>query len=486
MGLRRNMAWVGASQAAFFLFQFAGSVVVARLLTPYEMGVYAVALAIVGVLGTIQAFGLTGFVVREAVLDNELMASVQAANTMLCIFLAALIGGVSFFSGRLLHEDGVRRVMLYLTLLPLLDILQFGPSAKLERHADFKSLAFVGGGRTAISQVITIAGALLHYSYFSMAYGQIAASAFSVVAYNIIGSQHRSLRHSTKHLRRVASFGVQMLAISGVNSIALRLSEALLGRIVGLAALGLYSRASNLNNLVWENIHLVIGRVVFVDLSEQNRQNVPLRPVYLRIVAMMTALLWPMFIGLAVVSGPFILAVYGQRWVAAAQPLAVLAIAACLLVSISMTWELFVIKQQTSVQARVEVLRATFGLLVFVGCSFIGLVAAAAARILDAAFSIALYRPHLNRMTETTAQDFIPIYLTSASLTALSVGPAAGYMACNGFSARASLIGLLFSILVGVILWATALFMFNHPLAQEARYVLARRKRGINVQPSRG
>ena len=482
MSLRRNMAWVGASQAMFFIVQFAGSVIVARLLTPYETGVYAVALAIVGVLSTIQAFGLTGFVVREAELDDELMASVLAANTMLCLLLASVTAGLSFVGGAFLREDGVRKVMLYLAVLPLLDAVQFSPSARLERNANFKAIALISSGRTLLTQGVTVGGALLHYSYLSMAYGQIAASVFSAIAYNCVGWRYASFKLSTRHLRKVGRFGLEMLTISGVNTIALRLSEAALGRIVGLSALGLYSRASNLNNLAWENIHLLIGRVVFVDLAEQKRAGLSLRGAYLRIVEMMTALLWPAFIGLAVVAGPFILSVYGARWVAAAHPLTMLALAACLLVSISMTWEVFVVCGETSKQARIEVVRASTSLALFCTFSLFGLVAAAAARILDAAFSIFLYRPHLNRMTQTRLADFVPIYARSALLTFLAVGPSAAYMAWNAFS-EAVPIGLLaLTILLGLALWALALFRLGHPLASEAQSLITKfkeRRRGF-------
>ena len=473
MSLRRNMAWVGTSQVAFFMLQFAGSVVVARLLTPYETGVYAVALAIVGILSTVQAFGLAGFVVREAELDDAVMASVVTANTVLCLGLSGAIALLSTLGGIFLKEDGVRRVMLYLALLPLFDILQFAPAAKLERHARFKAIALVGTGRTAISQSVTVAGALCHYSYFSMVYGQIGASIFSAVAFNAIGRDHIVWRLSTQHLRRVASFGVQMLTIAGVNIVAARLAEFALGRVVGLSALGLYSRASNLNNLAWENIHLVIGRVLFTDLASTKRSGCSLRESYMGIIEMVTALLWPAFAGLAIVAGPLILAVYGARWVPASHPLVMLAIAAMFLVAVSMTWEVFVICEETGKQAKIEVLRTSAGLGLFIVGSFINLTCAAAGRIGEAIFSLLIYRPHLDRMTQTRTQDFIPIYLRSGMLTIVAVAPAAALMTYNRASEHTPLVHVVAATIAGFAGWCLTLGLIRHPLAQEASKALS-------------
>jgi len=475
MSYKRHLAWMGLSQACFFGIQFAGSVIVARLLTPYDMGVYAIAMAITGVLSILQAFGLNGFIVREPALDAHVTRSVFTINLLLSIALSALIVGLSPVGGRLLHEDGVRRIMLVLAALPLLGALEFLPATQLERAANFKAIALINTARTVISQFVTVWLAFEGFSYMSLAFGQIAGAGISAVAYTLVGRRHVSFRIGLHDGRRILSFGLNMLAISGVNAIAARLSEALLGRLIGLSALGLYSRASNLNNLVWENIHLVIGRVVFVDLAAQKRSGASLRDTYLTLVEVLTALLWPAFAGLAIVSGPFILIVYGAKWVAAAHPLAMLSIAAILLVAISMTWELFVISGETAKQARLEIVRTGAGLVLFaVGCLF-SLTAAAAGRVGEAAFSIWLYRPHLDRMTKTHTCDFIAIYGRSAALTLIAVAPAGVVMAMHGGSERTPLTLLGPAIGLGGLIWMLALYRMRHPLAVEALQLASRR-----------
>jgi O-antigen/teichoic acid export membrane protein len=475
MSYKRRLAWMGLSQACFFGVQFAGSVIVARLLTPYDMGVYAIAMAITGVLSILQAFGLNGFIVREPELSAHITRSVFTINLLLSIALSGLIAGLGPLGGRVLHEDGVRRVMLVLAALPLLAALEFLPATQLERAANFKAIALVNTGRTVTTQIVTVGLAFGGFSFMSLAFGQVAGAIFSIIAYTLVGRRHASFRIGFREWRRVLGFGLNMLAISGVNAIAARLSEALLGRLIGLSALGLYSRASNLNNLVWDNIHLVIGRVVFVDLAAQKRSGASLRATYLTIVEVLTALLWPAFAGLAIVSGPFILLVYGQKWVAAAHPLTMLSIAAILLVAISMTWELFVVSGETAKQARLEIVRAGAGFIMFTtGCLF-GLTAAAAGRIGEAAFCIWLYRPHLDRMTQTHTSDFVGIYARSAALTLLTVAPAAIVMALHGGSEHTPLTLLGPAIGLGGLMWMAALHRMRHPLAIEALRLASQR-----------
>ena len=59
------------AQGSALVLQFAASVVLARYLTPYETGIYAVALAIVGVLSLMQALGLQSLIVRKEILTPK-------------------------------------------------------------------------------------------------------------------------------------------------------------------------------------------------------------------------------------------------------------------------------------------------------------------------------------------------------------------------------------------------------------------------------
>lgn len=476
MSLRRGLAWMSLSQGGFFMMQFAGSVILARLLAPYEMGIYAVAAAVTGALSAVQTFGLAGFIVREHDLSPDLLASTFTVNAALAVLLAMTVAGLSTFAGQFLHEDGVRRIMLILALLPLFSALEFVPSTSLERNGQFKSISLVSLVRMLGSTSVTVTLAFAGYSFMSIAYGNLAGAVISLIGYNIAGRRYVTLRFSLLEWRRIVRFGLQMMAISGVTAVSSRLAELLLGRLLGLGALGLYSRASGLNSMLWDNIHLVIGRVVFVDLAEIRRKSLSLRESYLRTVRMITALLWPAFAGVAVLAGPLILTVYGPKWTAAAVPLSMLSIAAIVLVSITMTWEIFVVCQETGRQARFEFIRSSIGLVLFTGGCLISLNAAAVVRIAEAVFAVTLYRPHLERMTQTRGGDFVPIYLHSALLTFMAICPSVALMAANNWSENTSLAGILAAVAAGVAAWLLTLRLLKHPLYTEiARVVTSRR-----------
>jgi O-antigen/teichoic acid export membrane protein len=213
---------------------------------------------------------------------------------------------------------------------------------------------------------------------------------------------------------------------------------------------------------------LVIGRVVFVDLAEKKRLGLSLHHTYLKVVEIVTATLWPAFAGLAVLAGPFILKVYGAKWTLAALPLAMLSINAIIQLSFTMAWEIFAVSGETARQSRFEFIRAGAGLVFLViGCTT-SLTAACMAWIAHAIFSMFLYLPHLQRMTDTTSTDFRPVYLRSAVLTLGAIGPAALLMVIFHGSPTTPFNYVLGSVIAGVIIWSLGLVLLRHPLLLEA------------------
>jgi O-antigen/teichoic acid export membrane protein len=478
MTFRRSLAWTAGGQLAFFLLQFAGSVALARLLSPYEFGVNALALAIVGVLYVLQSVGLGAYIVREADLTADKIAVASTVNLIISGLIAATTVGIAFAGEFVAPDRNVRDVLLLTALSPLINMFGMIPFALLERRSDFRAVSLLNVGRGLLATLASVLLALKGFSFYSLVLAQLAAALANVVALNVIAWHPAAFRPSVKGWRVIGRFGAHMVATHGVNALAGRSGEFALGRIRGVIDLGLFARATGIFNLFWENVHLVVSRVLFAEFARQKREGKSLRELYLLTCEMMTATLWPFFAGVAVLAEPLIRIVYGDQWVGAAVPFVLLALSAMILVSITMTWEVFVVSNATGAQARLEVVRTAIGTALFVVGACFSLTAAAAARVAEAVLSVFLYRSYLERMTDTTLADMVPIYLRSAFLTGLAIGPAAVLMLVRDhMTDGVGPIGIGATVSLGGLLWTAGLVSMRHPLYLEAMRQLARRSR---------
>lgn len=476
MSIKKSLAWMGTAQFCMIALQFASSVVLARYLTPYEMGICAAAMATIGVLAIFQQLGLPSLIVRERIVTRELEATAFTVNVVVTVLLSATIFLASFGGSALLRDERVGQVLMVLAIYPLFGIPSFLPAAHLERAGRFKQMA-LAGVLTNIGVAVTSIGFVVNgYSYMSIPYSQVAGGALVSLFLVLFGREHFRFPVGLAEWRRTSEFGILSVAVAGVGNLSQRISELVLGRIVGLGSVGLYNRANALNMLVWNNIHSLISRVLLVDFAALHREGISLRDRYKQTLAMVTATLWPAFAGLAVIAKSFIVILYGARWVPATRPFIYLAIASLIQVSVTMTPELFAITDRMRTQTKIEVTRAIFGTVTFLGACFFSLEAAAATRILETTLAWFLYRPHINQMTDTNFDELKGVYAQSAALTLVAIAPAA-LMVLMRPDPLLSLADMLAAVGLGVFLWAATLFVLRHPLSLEVRDVWNRKVR---------
>ncbi len=467
MSVRKSVFWAFTGQFVSFATALGSSIIVARLLNPHEMGIYAVALATLGVLQMIAAFDMATYVVREKELGVTTLDSAFTVNAVLCCALAFATYVVSYLGAAFLGEPAVAKALQLLALGPLIAIFEFRPSAMLQRQMQFKRISAITTGKTLSSAIVTIWAAWTGHSYMSLAYGNLAYALFGVIAYNLLGRSHVAIRFSRSDWRVMGAFGIRMMSISGLANLVIRLSDIVLGRLLGLAALGLYSRATSISSLIFQNIYGTATKVVFVQLAKDYRERGVLRDTFLRGIQMITALMWPLLIGLALLAKPVVLLMFGRQWLPAATPMALLMIAQFVVLSFGMNWELFVLRDETARQTRFEAIRAVVSLVLFViGCA-ISIEAAAASRIAEALVGMALYLPHMNRMAGTTTADLVKVYGQSGLLTIVATLPTALMMWHAGWTGDVSWALVTTHVALGIALWLGTLALLGHPLFGE-------------------
>ena len=197
--------------------------------------------------------------------------------------------------------------------MPLLSIFDFRPSAMLQREIRFQTLSVIGIAVVIINSTATVTAAYLGASYMSQVYGGLLSGFVSTIALMVAGRRHVRFRTSFASSRLILTFGLRTMSINGVSALAARLSDLILGRMLGLAELGLFGRASNLNMLIYTNVHGTLSRLVFVKLSQDYRERGRLRESFLKWLRVITGVMGPVLIGLAVLSRPAVLLLFGER-----------------------------------------------------------------------------------------------------------------------------------------------------------------------------
>jgi len=467
MSVRRSLAWTYSAQGINFLIAFGSSVVVARLVSPRDFGIFAMAGAVTTILNLLMQFGLAKYIMREREVDRDLLRSLFTVNSVLTLAYVLTILGGAMFAFHIARSIEVGRFLTVFALYPAFSMFEFIPAALCAREMRFGPISLISVLRAFTLAASTIVLALLGWSYMSFAWAAVFAAVATAIAYNAICWRPDVWWPRLAGFRSILRFGAEMVGIGGFNQLATRAGEMALGSIMGLATLGLYARAASLPSQLYSNIYGIGSGVIFSRLSQNLRDAGSFHETYTRFMRIILGLLWPATFGLAILARPLVLLLYGPQWVSAADPLSLLMLAVAVTLAVGMTSEIFVLRHETGRQVGIEAIRSCVGLALFVAAAFVSLTAVAAAKLLEAIFAFLIYRRPMSRLIDAPEGELESLYRESLLLGSVAALPVLVVMLATGWSATTPWSWIVAAVFCGVCLWGALLFRRRHPLAAE-------------------
>ena len=226
--------------------QFALSVILARLLLPDDFGSIGMILVFTSFIGMFADAGFGSAVIQQSHISDRHLQSVFWFNVAAGLFLSAVMFASAPFLAGFYQEP----VLLSLArgLSPVFILISVGlvPAALMQRRLQFQSFARINLVATLASGVIAVAMAFLGAGVWSLA-AQYLVGYFVIAALSFALSGWRPRRRfSWASLRELWGFTGNLLGFNFVNCWARNADNMLIGRFLGAAALGYYSRAYGL------------------------------------------------------------------------------------------------------------------------------------------------------------------------------------------------------------------------------------------------
>lgn len=310
----RGALWVMLESWAVRLVSLAAFLVLARLLTPADFGLMALAGIYLTFCSFIidQGFG-TALVQREELEPGHLDA-VFWTQLAIGIGIAALTFAAADWVAGLFAEPRLAPVLQALAVFPGLTALTLVQQAQLRRELRFRALAVRHMVSALAGAALGIALAVLSYGVWALVAQMLGGAAIGVVILWRASSWRPRLAFSPKHFRGLFGFGVAVFAHELVWTLTYQIDRLLLGRFAGAASLGLYSVAQRLTAIVGEMLVVGLqGMVVPVFSRVQHDREALLRGLFrgYRLIAFIAL---PAFAGLALVAAELVPILLGGQW----------------------------------------------------------------------------------------------------------------------------------------------------------------------------
>lgn len=475
MSLRTSIAWTLSEQTLQQLLQLAAAIIIARLLTPEELGIFALAYAASAVLTALRTFGVGNYLIREPELNRRKIRSAFAIMLVVSWTLGlALYVGRDIIAG-LYGRPSIAEVMALLALS--FAIAPFGEpaTALLTREMRFRTLHNIGLASTAAGTVLSVALAYAGFGYMSLAWGLLVTSSLQTVLVMLANPAYALLRPSLAYWSEIARFGGLLSLTSLVGTLNTEGVRFILGGFAGPASVAQFNRAAQVPNVFRRGIFQPIGRVLTPAWSSDVRNGRSIGPAAEKLVAVNTVLTWPVFLALGFIAVPFITLVFGDNWRPAGEIFPWLLLSHAVLVALPQPEQVLVPHGRIGQLFRLRLYAALFSIAVSIFAAWLSFEAFAISRCVSAVFLITLTYIAVRRLIGFRMRSYGLRYLRSAGVAVLAAVPAAAFR-FTGHDDM-TLLELLVVIAACGVLWLLGIAVTRHFVWGELM-VVARRAFG--------
>ena len=290
------------------------SAILARLISPSDFGVVAIATVLIAFFNIFSDFGI-----GSAIVQNKELTKVDLSNIFsFTVYLGLAIGLAFFLASWLIawyyKKDILVNVCQLLSVNLFFASVNIVPNGLLLKAKRFKFIAY----RTFCIQLL--AGALSILAAFSGwgVYALLIAPILTSVALFIINFAQNPQRFSFKirwaSLKVIASYSVYQFLFNFINYFSRNLDKLVIGRYMGMSALGFYDKSYRLMILPLQNITHVVTPVMHPLFSDYQKDTAKLSFYYLKILRLLAFIGFPLSVLLFFASSELILIVFGNQW----------------------------------------------------------------------------------------------------------------------------------------------------------------------------
>ncbi|MBK7814104.1 MAG: lipopolysaccharide biosynthesis protein [Rhodocyclaceae bacterium] len=465
--VRKALLLTVASNGTGIALQMVVIVVLSRLLTPAEVGVYSVAAVLTGLAGVLRDFGVGEYLIQEKDLTDEKIRAAITANIAVswtvCIVLFLLARPMSVFYA----ETGVGNVLEVLALGFL--VTPFGAVAmaflrrEMRFHAMYWATLVSGVGSGAVAIILAYRG----FGYMSLAWSSLVSSMLIVVVSLVLRPAHLPFWPGFKGLRQVLHFGTHMTGTYLFAHIGRGAPDLVIGRMIDMQGVGLFSRAGGALELIHRFVLRGIRPVMLPYFSAQRRAGAELKQGYLRGVALVTGVTWPVIAILGLMAYPAIRLLYGQQWLASVPLMQVLCAALAIEIVFLTASEILIAAGRVASSSRLQLVTQSIRIAAIIGSAAFGLLAVSLALLAAAVVNAGITIAALHRAIDMNRSDLFAACGPSLAPTLVAALPSVGVLAWAGVGEENFVAAALFSGILGAAAWLASVIWLRHPLGLE-------------------
>ena len=223
------------------------------------------------------------------------------------------------------HEPRLVWVAAVLGTAFLFNAVGIQHSALLQRQMRFTAMAVISMASLMVGTAIAIGGAAIGYGYWALVASSVTTPLVASIGFWLATGWVPGMPRRRAGIRSMMHFGGTLTLNGVVAYIALNADKVMIGRFLGVDAIGIYGRAFQLASIPTDNLNSAVGEVAFSALSRLQNDPARLRSYFLKGFSFVLGLTLPITIACALFADDIVLVLLGPKWQASTEIVRLLA-----------------------------------------------------------------------------------------------------------------------------------------------------------------
>lgn len=310
--MSNHYIWSAARQWGQRLGTSLTFIILARILSADEIGLFSAALAIMALAEVFNETGATEAVIRHREASPGAILALNLLNILLSLVLASGFLFSASWIEAFFGVTGLAPVVRVLSIVLLLNSFVYIPMGLMKRDMAFRQLAEIGLSATIVGSIIGVGGALLGWGLWALVGQAIGFATVNFILLNLRRHQRFTTKPNFAEATPLVKFGGFVLAGNLLNYIATRSTELALPYHYGAAALASFIIGSRLYYVSAQMVTGVLLDVTMAKLSEHQNDPKLFKNSLLNTIEVGSMIGGVIFFGLAAIAPEFCLLIFDQ------------------------------------------------------------------------------------------------------------------------------------------------------------------------------
>lgn len=315
---------MGGLRGSTRILAFIKILILARILSPNEFGLFGIAMLFLSLLEIISETGVNIFLIQEGDEIDSFVDTAWIVSIIRGILIALILFLFSPVISHFFNSPQSLNIMYAISIAPLIrgfinpSIVKFQKNLLFAKEFIFRFLIYF------LDASVAILVALVTHSALSLVYGLLAGAIFEVFASHLFVKPNPRLKFVKDKLKLIIKRGKWVTFAGIFNYLFENIDDAVVGRLLNTTYLGTYQIAYKVSSLPMTEVSDVIQKVTFPVYSKMAEDKERLKKAFIKSLLATSIAVLPIGLILFFFSQEVVLILLGPKWLSVVPVIKVL------------------------------------------------------------------------------------------------------------------------------------------------------------------